>query len=167
MGCMSLSFLCSRLSSWPPKSAKGWNVYSLFLAKSRKGKKRRSRGIEGFRNTVRSLLNGNGGDAFLLCNGLLPVCEPNSWRGIYRFYPTKLCQYLTRTPRYLKYLKEWKFVFNSVATLGDFCVFFKHQIVCFSADLCTETRPLLSERLHAVSVISYQYSFWPKSKCLE
>lgn len=61
------------------------------FSKVTKGK-RRSSGIEGFRNVIRSLLKGAGGDA-LLCNGLSPVCELNS-----RIHPTRLCQYLENLP---------------------------------------------------------------------
>lgn len=45
---------------------------SVFSKVTKKGK-RRSSGIEGFRNMIHSLLNGNGGNT-LLCNGLIPVC---------------------------------------------------------------------------------------------
>lgn len=111
-------FLMQSSLQLTPKKRKGWNVYSLFLAKSQKGK-RRSSGIEGFGNMIHSLLNGNGGNT-LLCNGLISVLNLCGW--IYCIYPTRLCQYLMKSPQYLKYLNDWKFVFNSIATLGDFNV---------------------------------------------
>lgn len=46
-----------------PKKAQGLKcLQSLFFSKVTKGKKQHSSGIEGFRNMIRSLLNGNGGN---------------------------------------------------------------------------------------------------------
>lgn len=91
------------------------------FSKSHKKGKRRSSGIEGFRNTIHSLLNGNGGNS-LLCNGLILVCELHLLLS-----PNKTVSVLNEIPLHppiFKVLKSEQFVFNYITTLGDFCVFF-------------------------------------------
>lgn len=73
---------------------------SVFSKVTKKGK-RRSSGIAGF--TIRSLLNGKRWRHFAVQRPYSGVLTEFMWRNI---YPTRLCQYLMKSPPIFKVLKR-------------------------------------------------------------